>query len=83
MYNIADTIKRLRKSKGWTQQDLADRAGISKQSILNYETGKTDPTGANIIKLADALGVTGDYLCGIDTPSNVKQSAPGSRSSST
>ncbi|MBQ8508683.1 MAG: helix-turn-helix transcriptional regulator [Clostridia bacterium] len=45
-----------------TQQELADKAGLSKRTIAAYETVGANPTGRNIRRLADALEVTPEYL---------------------
>ncbi len=37
-------LKSLRADRGWSQQDLADRLGISRQSVNAIETGKYDPS---------------------------------------
>lgn len=42
----------LRAERDWTQQDLADRAGVSRQTIHSIEAGKYDPS----LPLAFALG---------------------------
>ena len=47
-----------------TQQDLADATGITKRTIKNYETGARNMTVPNLIKIADALNVTTDFLLG-------------------
>jgi transcriptional regulator with XRE-family HTH domain len=52
----------LRDEKGWTPAELAKRAGISCQALYNYETGRSEPGTFNATCLADALGVTLDYL---------------------
>ena len=74
-----ENIKRLRRAKGWTQPDLAAKSGISVNSISNWENGKAEPTGASLQAIADALGCTTDYLCGIEVPESVKKSTDSDR----
>lgn len=54
---IASQIKRLRKSRGWTQPQLADRLSVSKQTISNWETGIKVPRMGSLQKLADLFDV--------------------------
>lgn len=56
------TVTRLRKQAGLTQQQLADRARISRPTIAGVETGAAIPELHTAVALADALGVTVDDL---------------------
>lgn len=62
-YRIAEA----RKSKGLTQQELADKVGISKQAIYRYESGAREPRINIVVEIAKALGVSVSYLLGLDT----------------
>lgn len=64
---VGARIKELRQHIGLTQADVAETLGIAKQSVTNYESGKTDPSIRNLIALATVLGVTTDYLLGRTT----------------
>lgn len=62
---IAKRLKELRKKAGWTQQKLAERAGLSYNTITKIEQGAaTKPIIQTIIKIADAFGVSLDELIG-------------------
>jgi len=62
---IAKRLKELRKKSGWSQQKLAEQAGLSYNTITKIEQGAaTMPTIQTIIKIADAFGVTLDELVG-------------------
>lgn len=54
---VGDKVRELRKERGWLQQDLADRAGVSMQTVSNLETGRHVPGMATLAKVARALGV--------------------------
>lgn len=54
---IGKYIKDYRKERGWTQEELAQKSGMSKISIGNYERGDRCPTLDNLQKIADALEV--------------------------
>lgn len=51
-------IKALRKQKGWSQERLAERVGISTQYLSNIERGKENPTLDLLLRLADSLRVS-------------------------
>ena len=54
---LNERLKEYRKKKGWTQDDLAERSGYSRSSIINWETGKRAPRTVDIDKLAIVLGI--------------------------
>jgi putative transcriptional regulator len=41
---MENSIKELRDQEGWSQQALADRLGVSRQSVISIEKGKYDPS---------------------------------------
>ncbi len=63
---IADSLKRIRKSKRLSQSGLAKRTGLMPAAISHFETGERRPSLENLLKLADALAVSVDYLLGRD-----------------
>jgi transcriptional regulator with XRE-family HTH domain len=50
----------LRLKKGWTRDELAERAGISSRTIQSWEQGVADPAATSLLKLAAVLGVSAD-----------------------
>jgi transcriptional regulator with XRE-family HTH domain len=52
----------LRRQRGLTQQQLADRVGVHAQQLKRYEAGASQPTLDVIRNLAVALGTTSDYM---------------------
>lgn len=50
------------RAKGWTQAELARRAGILRDSVSNYVRGNSLPSPQNLLKIAKALGVEADDL---------------------
>lgn len=68
---IADRIQSLRKTKGISQEELADQIGVSRQAISKWESDQSCPEIDKIILLSDYFGVTTDYLLkGIETESD-------------
>ena len=59
---LADKIIKLRKKKGWSQEELADVMGVSRQAVSKWESGQTVPDIDKILKLSELFGVTTDYL---------------------
>ena len=61
---FTDRLKTLRKEKKLTQKELAEQIGIKQNSYSDWETGKNEPSFENLIKLADLLEVSLDWLFG-------------------
>jgi transcriptional regulator with XRE-family HTH domain len=56
-------VRKLRKELGWTQQELADAAGLNKVTIVHIENGVANPRVKTLEKLAATLGVeVGDFF---------------------
>lgn len=55
--NIGENIKKCRKEKGLTQQELASKSEISRNALINYESGKRIPNLDILGKIADALSM--------------------------
>jgi len=64
MKNIAKIISDLRKEKGWSQTDLAKESNVSREIIGKYERGEAVPSIDFAKRIADAFGVSLDYLVG-------------------
>ena len=78
MKTIAEKIRDQRLALDLTQQELADRAGITNRTISNYETGAAKPRGIQLRRLCEVLGITEEYLMNpeIEDPSHGLESAP-------
>lgn len=65
--NIADRIQHLRKTKGISQEELADKIGVSRQAVSKWESEQSLPDVERIVLMSDYFEVTTDYLLkGID-----------------
>lgn len=71
-YEIGQRIRHFRKSLGLSQEELAERTGISVTHMSHIETGNTKLSLAVLVHMADALGVSTDELL-FDTPQNQRQ----------
>lgn len=60
--SLSEKIMYLRKRNGWSQEELGDRLGISRQSVSKWESGMSVPDIDKIIKLSELFGVSTDYL---------------------
>ncbi|EAA6844913.1 XRE family transcriptional regulator [Salmonella enterica subsp. enterica] len=63
---IGENLKRLRRDKGWNQEDLANRCNVGFGQISKIERNETNPKLSTIYELMSALGCTADALL-IDT----------------
>ena len=64
---VADLPKRIKYARGlrgYTQAQLADNAGMPSSQIGHYESGSREPSCTQLVRLADALEVSTDYLLG-------------------
>ena len=68
-------IREAREKLGWTQSELAKKMGTTQQTIQRYEAGAVDVNSSKLVRLAEILGTTVDYLIGI--PTNAVPARPG------
>ena len=66
MVDFGNALKKLRLQEGWTQQQLADRLGVTKSVVSYYELQERYPSPEILIKLAAAFHVSTDFLLGIE-----------------
>ena len=60
--NMADRIQYLRKTKGISQEELADKVGVSRQAVSKWESEQSTPELEKVIIMSDYFGVTTDYI---------------------
>lgn len=73
-FTIGDQIKAARKSQNITQQELADRIGISRAQLGQWETKSRNPRMKNLSKIASALGMdTEDLIHYLDSKTPMEQ----------
>lgn len=59
---LADKISELRKKNGWSQEELAEKLGVSRQSVSKWESATSIPDMEKILKMSDLFGVSTDVL---------------------
>ncbi len=62
MQTLGDKIYKLRKSAGWSQEELGEKIGVSRQAISQWETNAMQPKADNIKAMCVLFNVTSDYL---------------------
>ena len=73
MLPFKDKIKKLRKDKDMTQEQLAEYMGVSPQAVSRWETGTTCPDIFALPALAELFGITVDGLLGVDEKEKQKE----------
>ncbi len=59
---LADKIIILRKKQGWSQEELAQKLDVTRQSVSKWESSQSVPDICKIVQLSELFGVTTDYL---------------------
>lgn len=59
---MGEKILNMRKARNWSQEELAERAGVSRQAVSRWESGTARPDAEKIVILCDLFGVSADYL---------------------
>ena len=62
VYDVGGRIREKREAAGLTQEQLAERAGISRNAISRYETAENEMRISTLFKIADGLGISPDEL---------------------
>lgn len=61
-------LRNIRERQGLLQEEIAKTLGVSRSAIAMWESGKANPRGETLVKLADALNCTIDELYGRSPP---------------
>ena len=72
---LGERLQRLRRARGMTQEQLAERIGVSRQSLSGWENDAALPDTVHVVALAELFGVTTDYLLMGKTPDSVPSAA--------
>lgn len=66
--SLGERIRQLRKEAGWSQTELAERISVDPGRVSKYEAGRMSPSPEALIRLAETLNVSLDYLLIEDVP---------------
>ena len=66
MIVVGKRIRQARVLAGLTQEQLAEKIGVSRTAIVRWESAETEPTLEHLISLTKLLHVSADYLLGLD-----------------
>ena len=66
MVDFGNTLKKLRLQEGLTQQQLADKLGVTKSVVSYYELQERYPSPEILMKLSHIFHVSTDYLLGLE-----------------
>lgn len=75
MNDFSVKLKALRKSKGYSQQALADKLGVTKSLISGYEQDLRLPSLDMLVKISREFGVSSDYLLSLDRQKTINVEA--------
>ncbi|MGH3372692.1 MAG: helix-turn-helix domain-containing protein [Nocardioidaceae bacterium] len=65
---LGQRIKELRREAGWSQGELGERIGTDSQRVSRHENGRITPSVDALVRIAEALDVSVDYLLIEDSP---------------
>lgn len=71
--NFSEKLQKLRKERGWSQEELANKITVSRQAVSKWELGTAVPDTDNIVQLSELFGVTTDFLIkdGLDSDEDI------------
>lgn len=65
--DLREQVKQQRKERGWTQNDMAAKAGLSLRTYQSFEAGQSWPQRANLLTILDVLGLAENGSAGDDS----------------
>ena len=71
---LAERIKSARNNMHYTQKDLAELMNVKSTTVAGWELGRNEPSIDTLKKLATKLGVSFDYLAGVEDKNKIRSS---------
>ena len=65
MKTFSEKLLELRRREGLSQEQLADRLGVTRQSVSKWESGAAAPELSKLVALSELFSVSVDYLVGL------------------
>ena len=59
---LSHRIAQLRRQRGWSQEELAEHMGVSRQAVSKWESGQALPDLSRVVEMSEVFSVTTDYL---------------------
>lgn len=59
---LGEKLLKMRKARGWSQEELANQVGVTRQAVSRWEAGTAKPDADKIVVICDLFGVSADYL---------------------
>lgn len=72
---FAEKLIELRKSRGWSQEELGDRLGVTRQTVSKWELGSTTPEMEKIAAMSELFGITTDELIKGEAPTQTRDNS--------
>ncbi|MBO5402400.1 MAG: helix-turn-helix transcriptional regulator [Clostridia bacterium] len=69
---LSEKLREVRLSRGMSQVELAKQLGVTKQSVSNWENDNIQPSVDMLVKIAQCLSVSTDYLLELDTKTYIE-----------
>jgi transcriptional regulator with XRE-family HTH domain len=63
-------LQTIRKRRGFTQKELAEKVGLTREAIASYESGRSHILDTTLVELSSALRVSADEILGLKRPEN-------------
>ena len=61
---LGEKLLKLRKARQWSQEELAERIGVTRQAVSRWESDSAKPDADKIVTMCELFGVSADYLLG-------------------
>lgn len=75
--SLSEKLRKLRDSRNWSQQTLADMMNMDRSTVSRYETGKSLPSYQTLVRFAEIYQVDKEILVGELTEQQPKSDVPG------
>lgn len=59
---MGEKILNMRKARGWSQEELAEKVGVTRQAVSRWESDSAKPDAERIVSICDLFGISADYL---------------------